>query len=387
MPHLSVRRLAVAGLASMGLLGALTGCLPADNVSQTITLAGSDTTQDVMAALATQYNADPTNNPDPDTIVNVLSVEASPKTAPADANCVAKTYHTPAGPGEVLAPNGSSAGRNALKDSVNAGDGCIDIARSSGAPRAIGQDLATFKYVAFAMDAMAYASASSKAPANLTLAQFRGIYNCTYTDWSQVGGSAGPIQRYYPQTNSGTWQFFLSDLLGGADPRLVSTGSCPAAISTQENTGEVIANNGDQEKAIVGYSAGNWVAQARGTAPDQRQGQTIRSLDGQNVVTGSGATAALNTAGPVVESNVKINNPTPAYVGIRYVFNVFDETSTSYTQAIRLFGFLNTTDASDKSPLCKGQKASTITDYGFAPLDTTVSARNQNGSTCRLYTP
>ena len=46
------RRIALAA-ASAGLAAvSLSGCLIADNVSQVITIAGSDTTQDMMAALA-----------------------------------------------------------------------------------------------------------------------------------------------------------------------------------------------------------------------------------------------------------------------------------------------------------------------------------------------
>ena len=91
------------------------------------------------------------------------------------------------------------------------------------------------------------------------------------------------------------------------------------------------------ETALVGYSAGNWVAQARGTAPEQRAGQTMRDLNGQNLVVNPvpGSAAALNTAGPVNESNIKLNNPTPAYPGIRYVFNVIDSTHVNYKEAIR----------------------------------------------------
>jgi hypothetical protein len=111
----------------------------------------------------------------------------------------------------------------------------------------------------------------------------------------------------------------------------------------QENSGELIATNGDQETALVGYSAGNWVAQARGTAPEQRAGQTMRDLNGQNLVVNPvpGSAAALNTAGPVNESNIKLNNPTPAYPGIRYVFNVIDSTHVNYKEAIRYVGFEN----------------------------------------------
>jgi phosphate transport system substrate-binding protein len=386
MPSTSLRRRALAGVAALSALVAVSACMPPDQTVQTIALAGSDTSQDVMGAVANQYNADPNANQDGDVVENILSQEFGGNTVPGDAACATRTYRTPPGGGEFLAPNGSSNGRDALKASVQAGDGCIDVARSSSGPRAIGSDLATFEYNAFGLDALGWASASTRAPANMTLAQLRGIFDCTFTNWSQVGGTAGPIQRYFPQTGSGTYAFAVSDLIG-FNPFPISTPSCPAVIATQENSGTTIAANADQIEAIVPYSAGNWVAQTRGTAPDQRAGQTIRSLAGQNLVVGSGATSRLNTApGPVRESNVKLNNPTPAYVGIRYVFNVLDRTSVNYSQANRLFGFINESPGG-KSPLCNGSKQSTIESFGFGALDTTTSARNLNGSTCRRYTP
>ena len=51
---------------------------------------------------------------------------------------------------------------------------------------------------------MGWSSASTLAPANLTRAQLQGIYNCTFTNWNQVGGSNGQIERYWPQSGSGT---------------------------------------------------------------------------------------------------------------------------------------------------------------------------------------
>lgn len=377
---------ATVGLATM----AMSGCLVADNESQVLAVAGSDTTENVMAAIVDAENADTAYNTDPDNLVNILSVQSTAKTVPADDECAAITYHTPAGPGEVVSPNGSSAGRNALKASVQAGDGCVDIARSSGPPRAVPSDLATFEYYAFGLDALGWASASTKAPANMTLAQLRGVYNCTFTNWSQVGGTAGPIQRYHPQTLSGTWQFFRDDLLG-FDPTTFSGPSCPASIATQENTGELIATNGDQEEALVGYSMANWVAQARNTAPDQRVGQTMRSINGQNLVVFPGGVATPNTAGPVKESNVKLVNPTPAYPGIRFVFNVVDSTSVDYNQALRYVGFENREnvepDYAMSSPLCNGERQGIINNFGFGELDRTTGPTNILGTTCRKYTP
>ena len=266
------------------------------------------------------------------------------------------------------------------------------MARSSGPPRAIPTDLATFEYYAFGLDALGWASASTKAPANLTLTQLRSIYNCTFTNWSQVGGTAGPIQRYHPQTLSGTFQFFRDDVLG-FDPTTFSGVGCPASISTQENSGELIASNADQEEALVGYSMGNWIAQARGTAPDQRAGQTLRNLNGQNLVVFPGGIPTPNTgAGPVHESNVKLVNPTPAYPGIRYVFNVVDSTSVNYNQALRYVGFENRANTAENgyamsSLLCAGQRQSIINSYGFGELDTTAGPNNVPGSHCRQFKP
>ncbi len=385
MNSTTIRRRAVAGLIGLAAVVGVAACMPADKVPQTIALAGSDTTQDVMGALSASYNTDPNANPDPDTISNILSQQDTALVVPGDSACSTITYRTPAGAGQVIAPNGSGLGRDALKASVQAGNGCIDVARSSSGPRAIGQDLATFRYVAYGLDAVGWSSASTLAPANLTLAQLRGIYDCTYTNWNQVGGGNGAIRRYYPQAGSGTRSFFESDVLG-FNPTTIVTPSCPAPTLTQENTGTEVTANGDRQRAILPYSAANFVAQTRGTQPDQRSAQVLRSLNSQSLVVGSGASMALNTAGPVKESNVKLNNPVPAYPGIRYVFNVLDSTSVHYSQANRFFGFINE-DPGGKSPLCNGSKAELLASFGFGPLDTTVSDRNLNGSTCRLFVP
>jgi hypothetical protein len=180
-----------------------------------IVAVGSDTTQDVMGAIlngAGQFN--------------VKAQQPTALTVPADApTCtVAQTYHTPAGAGEVLAPNGSGAGRNALiaEETAAAGSprGCIDIARSSGAPRGIGagKDTATMQYFAFALDSVGVVSTSLAAPGTISQADLLKVYNCTFTDWSQLpGGGSGPIQRYIRRPARAP-SFFISDMLGGFDP-------------------------------------------------------------------------------------------------------------------------------------------------------------------------
>ena len=406
MSFRSVKRYARATVGGAAVLSvvALAACdYGPDGDQDVITLAGSDTTQDVSADIVADYNLDTTYNNNPDTpaddrdiLRNVLSVQTAPIAVPADEHCGAITYHTPPGGGEIVAPNGSGAGRNALRASVLADDGCIDIARSSAGPRAINPstgDLATFEYYAFALDAVGWSSASTLAPANLTLAQLRGIYNCTFTNWNQVGGSAGAIQRYWPQSASGTMQFFRDAVLG-FDPVPISTGSCPAPVITQENTGELIDTNNHEQTALVPYSGANWVAQARGAAPDQRHGQLIKNLDGQNIVRSDDGQFELNAedtefpAAPVRESNVAMVDPTPDYQGVRFVFNVIDSTHVSYDSAKRYVGFDNV-DAGPTSPLCSGTLGTTdsIASLGFGRLTGAIGPNNLGGSLCRLYVP
>lgn len=395
----------MGGATALLAVVAIAGCdYGPDGDQDVIGIAGSDTTQDVMEGLTDLYDADTeynndTNTPedDRDRLFNILSQQPTALTVPGDEHCGTRTYHTPPGAGEVAPPNGSSAGRDALRQSVLAGDGCVDIARSSGQPRAVGtgsgQDLASFEYYAFALDALGWSSASSLAPSNLTHAQLQGIYNCTFTNWNQVGGGNGPIQRYWPQAGSGTRQFAQSDLIG-FDPTTFSGPNCPAAIITQENSGELIATNGHQQSAIVPYSGANWVAQSRGTAPEQRAGQTIRNLNGQNIVRTEGGVSSLNArdeahpTAPVAEENVRLVDSTPDYPAIRFVFNVVDNTSVSYQSALRYVGFDNVTDGAS-SPLCGASRntPAVIENYGFGRLTNATGPRNMAATHCRKYNP
>ncbi len=408
--HISVpkraRRIALGATAGLVLTGLAAACnYGPDGVKESLAFAGSDTTQDVMAAVIGNYNADTSYNDDPniagddrDTLTNILSVQSSPLSVPGDSHCATKVYHTPPSGSEVLAPNGSGAGRDALKASVLAGDGCIDIARSSGAPRPVGtgagQDPSTFQYFAYALDAVGWSTASASAPANLSLAQLQGIYNCTFTNWNQVGGGNQAIKRYYPQAGSGTRAFFQSEVLG-FDPTTISNGSCPAPIIVQENEGQGIATNGDQASALMPFSGANWSAMANGAIGDQRAGQVIKNLDGKNILATNGSGQSVlatpevtgDPAAPVQESNVRLNNPSPAYVGIRYVFNVTDSTAVSFNSALRYVGFDNVANGAS-SPLCGNAYASTLSLFGFGPLNNTGGgSHNVAQVNCRLYNP
>ena len=434
-----LKRSVIAGAAIASSFATFGAVLPANaemNASAIspiqITVTGSDTTQFVMGAVA---GATTTSG------VSYRNVDAyipSVVTIPADDNCSGISFHPTGTTGltgnDQVAPAGSGAGRTALKNFLAGttygatNKGCVDVARSSsyssGSPAA-----STGEYYAFALDAVSWATASQFAPATMTQLQLQGIYNCTYTDWSQVGGSAGQIIRYLPPTTSGTENFFKSDVLGSSafnygtsqnDPQ--QPNYCPDIRRTNRNGDPFEENRGntlpdeDWQKAILPYSAGQWVYQANNAVNptiDFRRinngGATVRlgginasttdpKLNNANAAAWNRSDAAwqMNDAGlsvvqtgdpggyVVVEGNAK--GSTPSYPGVRFVYNVIDSRSPNYIEARGFVGFDNIS-AGSKSALCSRTRASIISSYGFAPLPTSGNVANNNdaGSTCRKF--
>lgn len=361
-----------------------------------IATAGADASYQVMLGIL----------PNSNTQYNIPAIPTSPYHVEGDANCPDVDWvSSNAQSGQKVAPSGATAALDQLKaeetNGPNGGpSGCFDIARSSSPPRGTAKDGTHFEYYAFALDAVSWASpATSKMPAAMTLQTLQGIYNCTITDWANVPGvpqgTSGPIQRYFAQTGSGTGSFFQSDLLGGQDPTTVSNANCPAVKRILQSEGQQI-DPADMDKAILPYSVGGWIYQKNNTVNptiDVSNGVQLGAL----IVNGSASSAAkqienqvwqADTAGVVNESNVKVNNSSPTYPGIRYLFNVIDNLPLpNYNEAFALIGFDNIANGT-KSPLCSGQKASPILSYGLGTLTSSgnPSGHNAAGSTCRLYT-
>lgn len=100
----------------------------------------------------------------------------------------------------------------------------------------------------------------------LSQAQLQSIYQCTTTNWSQVGGQNVTIIPYLPPTSSGTEQTFASYL--GFQP----SGSC--IKSTPENSNATIVSNGDLSGAIAPFSYGIYKTQVHG-----RDSAVLGSID------------------------------------------------------------------------------------------------------------
>ena len=395
---------------------------PAYAASDTIAVAGSDTTMDVMTAIVA---ADGT--PGKTFNIKAGNFQSTPLTVPADSSCNAFTYHNkstgtwPASGapqqavGETAAPDGSGEGRNALALSVagtapfnaqpgGTPNGCVDIARSSSAKS--GTDPGTRQFYAFGVDGVTWGTSSLNAPSAMTLSQVQGIYNCTFTDWSQVGGSPGPIQRTLPQSGSGTGSFFLTNVLGVPNQAALPAGTagtaCKPIVNIQENqffdmyhgssTYGPPGNAAEYANAIGGYSSGKWTYQAgKDTNPtiDLRSGFRPGALivaQGTNTVADyqvqwTGSAWALNNANVVGSAATapRVENLTTTLTTPTTVSLV--STTHGVASVTTVVGSFTVTAAAGS--FTQDDVGSPISGTGIA-ASTNVSAVSANGSSATL---
>ncbi|GAB7103216.1 hypothetical protein JCM4814A_15300 [Streptomyces phaeofaciens JCM 4814] len=216
---------------------------------------GSDTTQDVLNALAgdtvngTSYAG------------TAVKSAAGAGLASYDAIGSATVQTRSAGP-SFTRPNGSGPGRTALSMSLT-GDkfptatgvaipGQVDFARSSGGPSVSGSALT---YIPFARDAVGVAVRGSGLD-SLTVAQLHDVYAAGSTH--EVNGQT--VHPVLPQSGSGTRKFFLGAI--GLSESTVDTG-LPTVQENQANDALT------QDGTLVPFSVGSWIAQSNGIAPNK----------------------------------------------------------------------------------------------------------------------
>lgn len=373
-PALRVVGAAAGTLAVIAMSGGTALAVPPpDGHIQQLAVVGSDTTHNFMTTFTKAWNANTTINKDHDHMINIAALPTVNQTIPAEGACTtARTYGL-----KNLPPDGSTAGRQALYgtdgvaiDANNPSTGCLDIARSSS-PRDPAVDPNTAQFFAYAKDAVSYTYWGA-GPANLSQTQLEDIYTCHKTTWQQIPGShkTGTILRYLPQAGSGTASFFEKTVLAGVTIA-PSSPSCPLNDTVQENTGTAVPK-ANQGRAILPYSAGQWVVQNKaGGKADLTAGNNIGAINGVKPATGNGSTAAPNSK--------SILNGT--FLGSRYLYNVLDTRIPSYAASLRAVG----ADNSGPGLLCNGSQAKAIQAAGFVPI-----AKGATGggvaasSTCRL---
>jgi phosphate transport system substrate-binding protein len=383
--------LGVAAAGMVGVVAAQTTPALADPASTptTYVAVGSDTTQDVMNAIAANiggnaigsWNAvNPAGGPPHDII--------APK-----AGC------------SFARPNGSGEGVAALRYSVNPNSGatppspppqpgCVDIARSSSGPGGNANTGGQFIYVPYALDAVAgsvgpatggVVGGVTTVPTNITQAnQFtvndlKALYD-NGTPVTEGGvtywplGSTTPqppgstvIDLYIPQSGSGTRNFWATTLgFPAATPPAWVYDTIQAGadkgLSVEEHDGTAVATD---PNGFGPFSIAQWIGQRNGHN-DRRHGAVVTNLTPcSNSTTctpppvspfdnGNPTTGKLNTAFPITRE---------VYNVLQYdrVFNTgdgkFDATLAGY--------FVGT-----GSSVCSASL--TIQNYGFATLHTST---------------
>ncbi|MFF2850656.1 hypothetical protein ACFVT5_30645 [Streptomyces sp. NPDC058001] len=224
---------------------------------------GSDTTQDVMNGLSQAVTINGTK------VLGSYNAVGAPTITTKDPAVNNKCA--------IARPNGSGAGRTALVNSLQAGDGCLDFARSSSLNLAAASPGLT--YVPFGVDSVTYAiTPSSVLPRKLTLADLKAIYHC---DPNYVGtGPNFSVNALLPQAGSGTRSYWMSQV--GITEADVTAGVYPCvkdkkgSTPIQEHDGRVL-----DDKSIVPFSTAQYIAQGA-TVADVRGRAILGTIDGKS---------------------------------------------------------------------------------------------------------
>jgi ABC-type phosphate transport system substrate-binding protein len=308
-------------------------------------------------------------------------------------NCATTANWSPTA-ADVLFPNGSGAGEECLAN--DNGRGNVAFSRSSGGKTSSTLDASEVDYWAFALDAVTWGDFNGAttaetggvandnyAPKSLTPAQIQDIYNCTYTNWMQVGGLNEPIVLDYEQSGSGTGAFFAKTVLGLGSGYPVSTEACPINF-VEENDGQLInpstgTPQATNEGVIFPYSYALYTAQTNGTETNVTNGYKMEAIQavGQSkgyVPSSTSITeaAAADNATSSGDACTDGTDTGKSFCSARYVYHVTDqELATSFLSAYdSVLDFVGV-PASGTAPstgVCGNAFASTITTYGFKPL-------------------
>ena len=250
----STLALAGAGVATADPVAGSPGTPPpGKTAAQIYSTVGADAFAELTNNLATKYNA---QTPAP--AQTLASYDAiNPDTGAAGENITTKPGCT------VARPNGANAGISTIlldqKSTVDTTQYCVDWVRSSRAKgTAAGEAKLTF--YAQSRDAVSYAViGNAYAPTTpLTTTQLKDIFECTVTDWSEVGGQAGAIRLYMPPASAATLTFFLQ-AIGTSLPNVnAGCAGLPTYLTGQQNDGRTM--NGDPQ-GIAPYAVTKWAAQ------------------------------------------------------------------------------------------------------------------------------
>jgi ABC-type phosphate transport system substrate-binding protein len=328
-----------------------------------LTLAGtgSDTTYWMMRRISGKF-AKSKKNIHKNKYVQIPPTNDAPfpasVTSPKDYVTSAWTFDSSAA--NKTPPNGSSAGVTALRnDKV----GLYDYARSSRGPNP--GETSSMDFWAYALGAVDWVKfPGSLSPAGgLTQAQLIGIYTCDpgtglpfFDDWSDVGGSPGPIVKYAAQPGSGTKSYFDTTMLNGSAVDKNCDASHKSILLQEHDARGVTA--GSFPNAIYYYDWARYNAQKKGFEAN---------------LTNSAELGAFGVTTPVVPTAANVNEKSTRFYGTRYVYNVVrrvnhPKNAASQYQDNLAFVGVKPAKQGGAGWICNGHAKADIIAAGFVPL-------------------
>lgn len=295
-----IQAAAICAVVSVALAGvAVAVPAYADPVSNSYTLVGSDTLQDVSNALVNG------------TSISGSTVRAATSTGTTLGSFDAfgsPTIQTKSGGKYFGRPSGSGDGVKALSRSIDGNSytnvngvatpsifNQVDIARSSSGPSLTATNTSgVLAYIPFGRDAVTYAFNGTAATiGGISLAQLTQIYTCS-AGANVINGVT--VQPLLPQLGSGTRKFFLGAIGVPDNSALIScvtnSGANPGYAAVQENDGTALTAVG----MIAPFSVASYVAQNNQAAPDRTGSADLGAPFGVAPYSGSGLTVAPNPA-------------------------------------------------------------------------------------------
>lgn len=295
----TTRRLAAIGVGVLAAASVGAGVATADPsgapTPRALTGVGSDTVQDVENGMS-----------------NTVTFGGQKVLGSWNATGSATFNTGKAGCGAVSRPNGSGAGRTALLNSLNAGDGCIQYSRSSsdGSGTAASPKL---DYVPFATDGVTYAvNANSSIPRDgLTLTDLQAIYHCdpAYDGGDGVHQSSYDITPILPQSGSGTRSFWEgqmnisdTDVNNGVYPCIYN--GVKNGVTIEEHTGTAL-----DAKSIEPFSVPQYISQLTGVITDRRSQAVLGTIGNVGPLSLNGSFPVQRPVFNVIPDSQKATDP------------------------------------------------------------------------------
>jgi hypothetical protein len=367
---------ALAATISVGLLAPASPVSADPKFADALVGAGSDTTMDVMSALSGFANGNaftPVQSSVGSGSKHIASWDS--KLASQTDNCIAPKLKAPT----TYRPNGSSEGRRALSRAIDGTvygpvaecggskvvTGLFDFARSSSTPSS-GDTGTALTYIPFGRDALSFAYyANGVTPVTeLTKTQLTTLFT---TGPQTIGGVE--VVPCGIQLGSGTYSSWNGMTNATAAQEAAATATCEAAgtgTRLQENDAAALKAKGDAltgKQVIIGFSAGNFIAQGNGVALSQlAAGVDLGEISDDGTGTDLGMPYTLSGGG--------LYAPEPTFYAStvfgRNVYNVFD--------TARVTGFGNndikTLFVGPTSAVCSAAGQETVNAFGFSTIGT-----------------